>query len=120
MKIYSKEHEKALKLKHNMDLIEKQHLNHINNYDKLISKAKTPESKKRVENAWRAQEKKFESKEDIAYSNYYNHMHKHLNIPKNSKEFTKYKDGFADKKFINKMFKEKFKKDKKMERTNGK
>lgn len=117
MKIYSKEHEKALKLKENMDLTFQKHLNHINSYDDIVKKAKTPEVKKRVISAWEAREKKFENKEDVEYADYYNHMHKNFDNETIEKKLIKYKDGFVDKKFINDMFKSKARADKKQKRS---
>ena len=106
MKVYSKEHKQALKLKSDMDNIEKRHLDHINKFDELITHATSDKDKNRIINAWDKIEEKYNKKEDIAYTNYYKFMHKHLDIDKNT-DFNKYKEGFGDKKFINEMFKKK-------------
>ena len=41
MKIYSKEHQKALELKKNMDQIEKEHITFLNNAEKMLTKMNT-------------------------------------------------------------------------------
>lgn len=117
MKIYSKEHEKALKLRNNMGLCFKRHLDHVESYDAIVKKAKTPEEKKRVITAWEAREKALDKKEDVAYTNYYNHMHKNFDNETIEKKLIKYKDGFVDDKFINNLFKTKARADKKQKRS---
>lgn len=48
MKVYSKEHKQALKLKSDMDNIEKRHLDHINKFDELITHTTSDKDKNRV------------------------------------------------------------------------
>lgn len=106
MKIFSKEHEKALKLKSNMDAIEKEHLFHIRHQQK---REKQKGYQKSETEAFLRREKIFEEQEDVAYKQYYDHMHKCLDIPKSPIAFNKdkYPNGFVDEKYINDMFKAK-------------
>lgn len=106
MKIFSKEHKKALELKHKMDEIEKEHLVHIKFQEQKEKHKGYLLNKEAEDKAFLMREAKFEDQEDGAYLNYYNFMHKHLNIDKNT-DFSKYKDGFCDEKYINNMFKQK-------------
>lgn len=116
MKIYSNAHEKALKLKRNMDKIEKEHISFLNNAEKMKSKMDTSLKRNNFNKLFDSIEKDFNEKEDEAYAKYYNHMHKSLSIGKSDTTFLnkKYKDGFADEKYINDMFRLKAKNQKKV------
>lgn len=109
MKIYNQRHQQALNLKDKMEKSEKEHLNHINNFEKSQSKAKTPQDKKRMNDAFWRMEKKYEAKENELYTKFYNHMHKDFDVKNSKIQFTnkKYKDGFVDKKYINDMYRNK-------------
>ena len=99
----------ALKLKEQMDKSEKEHLNHINSFEKNQSKAKTPQDKKRMNDAFSRMEKKYDAKDNELYFKFYNHMYKDFDIKNSEIQFTdkKYKDGFIDKKYINDMYRNK-------------
>lgn len=116
MKIYSKEHQKALELKKNMDQIEKEHITFLNNVEKMATKMNTTLKRNNFNNFIDHIEKDFNEKEDEAYAKYYNHMHKSLSIGKDDTTFLdkKYKEGFADEKYINDMFRLKAKKQQKV------
>lgn len=100
MRIHSKDHQKALELKRNMDNITSEH-------EKFLKKAE----KQHWNKSFTEVEKGFSRAEDEAYAKYYNHMHKTLSLTKDDTAFLnkKYKEGFADEKYINDMFKQKAK-----------
>ena len=107
MKIYSKEHQKALELKKNMDQIEKEHITFLNNAEKMLTKMNTTLKRNNFDKFFDNIEEDFNKKEDEAYTKYYNHMHRTLSITKDNPTFLnkKYKDVFTDEKYINDMFK---------------
>lgn len=104
MKIYSNAHKKALELKKNMDNITKEHI-------KFLDKAE----KQHWDKSFDAVEEGFNRAENEAYAKYYNHMHKSLSLQPKDNTFLKYKEGFADEKYINDMFKQKAKQQKKVQ-----
>ncbi len=106
MKIYSNAHKKALELKNNMDNITREH-------EKFLEKAE----KQNWNKSFDAVEAGFNRAEDEAYAKYYNHMHRSLSLTKDDTTFLdkKYKEGFADEKYINDMFRLKAKKQKKVQ-----
>lgn len=115
MKIYSKAHEKALKLKREMDQIEKEHTTFLNKAEKMQTKMNTSLKRNNFNRLFDSIEKEFNEKEDEAYAKYYNHMHKSLSLQPKDNTFLKYKEGFADEKYINDMFKQKAKQQKKVQ-----
>lgn len=113
-KIYSRSHAQALKLKQNMDSIEKQHELHIAQQEKFEKTKEYRQNKKANDEAFLKREKVFEAQENKAYEQYYKHMHKDFDINNSRIYFTnkKYKEGFADEKYINDLYKDKHKKSK--------
>lgn len=108
MKIYNKSHEQALKLKREMDSIEKQHELHIRFQEQNEKTKSYLMNKKANDDAFLKREKVFEAQEDEAYEKYYRHMHKNFDIKNSPIDYTnrkKYKDGFADEKYINDLYK---------------
>ena len=107
MKIYSKSHEQALKLKREMDSIEKQHKLHIAFQAKNEKSKFYNVNKKANDESFLKREKIFEAQEDEAYEKYYRHMHKNFDIKSNPINYAdkKYKDGFCDEKYINDLYK---------------
>lgn len=108
MKIYNKSHEKALKLKREMDSIYKQHELHIEYQEKFEKTKDYALNKKANDEAFLKCEKVFDELEDKAYEKYYNHMHNNFDIKNSPIHFTdqkKYKDGFIDEKYINDLYK---------------
>ncbi len=107
LKKKSARHEQALKLKKQMDEIEKQHLKHINDFIEFSKTADYKKDKIKHNRNFAKEEKALEIKEDNAYEKYYNHMHKDFDIKNSSIDFTKYPEKFVDKKYINDMYKAK-------------
>lgn len=98
----------ALKLKKEMDNIEKAHKKHIDNFE-AKEKLYTPQQRVRANKAFVKMEEKYAELEDEAYKKYYNHMHKDFNPDKTKTDFRskKYKEGFCDKQYIEDMYTEK-------------
>lgn len=110
MKYYSDDHKKAIGLKRTLDYLEKEHTKFIDNFSS-VEKSKDYQLNKKGYNAvFNKGDKEFYEKEDKVYSQYYHLMHKSLNLKNQDDSFMKYKHGFMDEKYINKMFKEKSKK----------
>ena len=97
MKIYSKRHEQALNYLTQINEIEKEHLKYINSQ----SRKQTDTDK-----IFARKDACFNKKEDALYKKYYNQMHKDFGVIK-LKDFNDFKNGFVDKKFVNKMYRDK-------------
>ena len=110
MKIYSKSHERALQLKHQMDSIDKQHKLHIRLQEKNEKTKSYLINKKANDNSFWKREKVFEAQENVAYEKYYRYMHKNFDIKNSAINYLDYKDGFVDEKYINDLFKNKHEK----------
>lgn len=97
MKIYSKRHQRALNLIDQMNNTTKEHWKYVN------KQIKKPTDSSKV---FAKKDASFNKKEDELYKKYYDQMHKDFGSIK-LKDYKDFKDGFADKKFVNKMYKEK-------------
>ena len=97
MKIYSKRHERALNLIDNMNKTTKEHMKY------LKSQERKPTDSDKV---FARKDASFNKKEDELYKKYYDQMQKDFGNIK-LKDFRGYKDGFADKHFVNKMYRDK-------------
>lgn len=117
MKFVNKKHERAIKLKRDLDKVTREHETFLNNLEKAEFKTKSPTSRKAWGKFLEAGETEFNAKEDKLYQEYYDLMNKEFDVNKSKIKFTdkKYKDKFMDEKYINDMFKAKTK-----EKANGK
>ena len=97
MKIYSKSHERALSLIDNMNKTTKEHMKYLKKQER-----KPTDSDK----VFARKDASFNKKEDELYKKYYDQIHKDFGNIK-LKDFKDYKDGFVDKHFANKMYRDK-------------
>ena len=105
MKIYSKDHQKALNLRNNLEEASTKLSDYIYSQSKKQTDSDTIFLKRL---------NSLSKKEDEAYYKYYNHMHKAFTGKQidNAILSKKYKDKFVDKKLINDLYKDKTKKEK--------
>lgn len=106
MSTLEKNRKKALRLKREMDEIDRQHKRFVDLVD-------AEEKARRKKGNFKASDKMlskqcslFAKKEQEAYIKYYKHMNKEFDINNASISFNnpKYKNGFCDRQFINDMF----------------
>lgn len=111
MKFVNKKHERAIKLKREIDKVDREHETFLNNLARAESKTKSSTSRKAWGKFLEAGEAEFNTKEDKLYREYYDLMNKEFDVNKSKIKFTdkKYKDKFMDEKYINDMFKAKTK-----------
>lgn len=103
MKIYSKEHQKALNLRSTLEEATAKLSNYVDSQVKRQTDSEILFQKKY---------NILSKKEDEAYLKYYNHMHKNFTEKQieNAILSKKYRDKFVDKKLINDLYRDKAKK----------
>ncbi len=96
----------ALKILRELQKVGKQQEHVIDEWESAGQKNKQSGRRKINDNFYAKLNKQLEKKEDMLYDKYYKHIHKDFDVNKTRVNYLdkKYKDGFADEKYVNDLY----------------